>query len=84
MTLEILPMVQTDQDNPSFHRDVVRLWCCDRNGDETCVYVEPFDLAKGPQLGDEVWWQSGKVFFDQDRQHLTKVGFSFSAPGART
>ena len=61
--------------------DVVRLWVVDRNGDETCVYAEP--QTRMPALGEEVWWQSRRIYFDGDRQHLEKVGYSFSAPGTR-
>lgn len=68
-------------------RLVVRLWVIATNAggpgvhDELCVYAEPQDSM--PKLGDTVWWQSGKIYFDGDRQHLKKVGYSFSAPGSR-
>jgi len=69
--------VRTDRGE---NRQVVRLWCVDRNANETCVYAEP---AKDmPDIGGEIWWQSGKIFFDQDRKFLTKVGNSFRAPVA--
>ena len=61
-------------------RCVARLWVVDRNGTETCVYAEPAEVM--PALGDEVWWQSGKIFFDGDKRHLVKVGYSFQAPVA--
>lgn len=60
---------------------VMRLWCMDRNGDECCVYSEPFEPKDGPQLGEEIWWQSGQIMFDKDRKRLRKIGYSFSAPG---
>lgn len=64
-------------------RIVKRLWVVDRTyGDETCVYAEPADIM--PQLGDEIWWQSGKIYFDKDHRYLTKVGYSFAAPGRRS
>lgn len=44
--------------------------------DETCVYAEPSDDE--PQLGDEIWWQAGLIYFDGDRKHLRKVGYSFT------
>lgn len=73
--IEIQPMtVLTDSGK---RREVVRLWAVDRGGDETCVYVEPGSPVM-PKLGDEVWWQAGKVFFDKDLKHLIKVGGSFS------
>ncbi len=80
--IEILPMRAEDGD------EVVRLWVVDRPrsscgvGDETCVYVEP--QAAMPSLGEEVWWQCGKVYFDNDRRHLKKLGASFAAPGSRS
>lgn len=57
-------------------RDVVRLWCVDKF-DECAVYSEPFEADKGPKIGDKIWWQSGTIYFDGDRQTLRKVGFSF-------
>ena len=59
-------------------RQKVRLWCVDRHGDELCVYVEPFE--DGPGLGDEIWWQCGRVMFDRDRRTLRKIGYSFRPP----
>lgn len=73
--IEILPMTLDDGDS------VIRLWVVDRQGDETCVYSEPQDVM--PELGDDIWWQCGRIYFDRDRQHLKKVGYSFSAPGFR-
>lgn len=55
-------------------KDVVRLWCVDKF-DECAVYAEPFEV--GPKIGDSIWWQSGIIYFDGDRQTLRKVGFSF-------
>lgn len=54
---------------------VSRLWCVDSNGDECAVHVE--DAPAMPLLGDEVWWQSGKVYWDGDRRELRKVGYSY-------
>lgn len=71
--IEIQPM-HTDSGKP-----VIRLWVVDRHDTETCVYAEPFERRDGPFLGDEVWWQSGRIYFDQDRRWLTKVGYSFAA-----
>ncbi len=80
--IEIQPMtVLTDSGN---RRHVVRLWAVDREGEETCVYVEP-GAAEMPKLGDMVWWQAGKVYFEKDiglptgpTKHLAKIGGSFS------
>ena len=55
--------------------DVVRLWCVDRDGNEICVYAEPQDDM--PALGDNVWWHGGKIYFDGERRHLHKLGYSF-------
>lgn len=54
---------------------VSRLWCVDRNGDECAVHVE--DASAMPLPGDEVWWQSGKVYWDNDRRELRKIGYSY-------
>ncbi len=74
--IEILPMHAEDGD------EVLRLWVVGQPrspcgvGDETCVYAKPQESL--PKLGDEIWWQCGKIYFDGDRQHLKKVGFSFA------
>lgn len=55
---------------------VYRLWCVD--GNDECavrVHVHPEDTL--PELGQEVWWQSGKVYFNKDRNTLPKVGNSY-------
>lgn len=52
-----------------------RLWVVDRNGDESGVFVE--DAPDMPKVGDEVWWQAGKVYFDGDSKHLIKISNSF-------
>lgn len=74
--VEIGPHVLRDADNSGYHRNVIRLWIVD-GADETIVYAEP--NVEMPRLGENVWWQSGKIMFDQDRQHLVKVGYSHSA-----
>lgn len=57
-------------------KQVVRLWCHDkRTGDETCVYGEPGGAM--PKLGEEIWWQAGRIYFDGDRRSLRKIGCSF-------
>ena len=54
-----------------------RLWCVDRNGDECAVRVScPRDGAL-PELSEEIWWQSGKVYFDGDKSSLPKLGNSW-------
>jgi hypothetical protein len=66
---------------PQSGRDVVRLWVVDSYLAEVCVYAEPQESM--PALGDEIWWQSGRIMFDGDRQTMCKVGYSFSAPAGR-
>lgn len=81
--IDIREMTITAGDYPGKPTRVKRLWCLDaRNGynDETCVYAEWYPDGTGPKLGDEVWWQSGKIFFDGGRQYLRKVAYSFSPP----
>ena len=43
--IEVWPMR-----HPETGRDVIRLWCVDRNGDECCVYAEPYTDGNGPKL----------------------------------
>jgi hypothetical protein len=61
-------------------QDVVRIAVIDRE-DELCVYAAPADVM--PKLGDEIWWQADKIYFDNDRRTLRKVAYSFSAPWSR-
>jgi hypothetical protein len=75
--IEMRPMTITAGDYPGKPTKVVRLWCMDpRNGDEVAVYAEPAEIM--PKLGDEVWWQSGRIYFDGDRRSLRKIAFSFT------
>lgn len=53
---------------------VSRLWCMDGN-DECAVMVQNAQVM--PVVGDAVWWQSGKVYWNNDRSILEKVGYSF-------
>ena len=59
----------------------IRLWCADRNGDECAVHVE--DPQRMIQVGDQVWWQAGKVYWtpkgsDKARDiAFPKIGYSF-------
>jgi hypothetical protein len=75
--VEIKPYMLRDQDNPEFAKNVLRLWVIDRNGDETIVYAELTDHI--PKIGDNIWWQSGKILFDQDKYFLNKIGYSHRA-----
>lgn len=56
-------------------RALVRYWVIDGNN-ETIVFAKPAKIE--PELGDEIWWQSGKIYFDGDQQALEKVGNSTS------
>jgi hypothetical protein len=68
--IEIIPISVTPDG-----RAVSRLWCVDRQGDECAVHV--VDEPAMPLLGDDVWWHSGKVYWDNDRRELQKVGNSY-------
>lgn len=58
---------------------VTRLWCVGTQGsevgDECAVNVETAPAM--PLLGDEIWWQSGRVYWDRDRRQLRKIGNSY-------
>lgn len=58
--------------------EVTRIWCMDRDGSECCVYAERF--VDGPGLGDEVWWQGRRIYYDGDKRWLKRVGYSFQPP----
>lgn len=73
--------------------DKVRLWCVstyDASGDaktgifdECGVYIDV--NGEIPSLGDDVWWQSGSVYWTpSDRRFqdhlLRKIGYSSSSP----
>jgi hypothetical protein len=79
--LEIKSHVLLDADDPKFRRDVLRLWVIDRSNFETIVYAEPVESgAPLPHHAEEIWWGSGKIYFDGDKKHLVKVGYSTGAP----
>lgn len=83
--IEILDMTITAGEFPGQPTRVKRLWCLDcRNGysDETCVYAEWYPEGQGPRMGDEIWWQGGKIFYDCDRRAVRKIGYSFSPESA--
>lgn len=55
--------------------DLIRLWCVN-GSDELAVLVED-DRQNGlPELGSEIWWQAGRVYFDGDRKSLRKIANS--------
>lgn len=59
---------------------VSRLWCTNPGQGECAVFVE--DATVMPKVGDEVWWQAGRVYFDNDRRSLKKIANSFD-PSAK-
>lgn len=65
----IIEIVQSDIEGET------QITCVDRNGDECAVIVETVPAM--PLVGDEIWWQSGKVYWDRDRRQLRKIGSSF-------
>jgi hypothetical protein len=65
-----------DSDNPGWSTSVLRLHVHDKyNSDEMIVYAKPADVL--PKIGEEIWWQSGKIMFDNDKKFLNKFGYSF-------
>ena len=55
----------------------VREYCViDRNGDETAVRA--LIAHEEPEIGDQIWWQSGVIFFDNDGKKLKKIGNSYT------
>ncbi len=55
----------------------MRLWVIDRrHGDETIVYAEP--AAECLNIGEEIWWQSGKIYARNDTLEFHKIGASHS------
>jgi hypothetical protein len=63
--------------------ECVRLWCVDRQGDECMVYGICDDINGMPHINDEIWWQSGRIYFDKDRRSLVKVGNSHAPATGR-
>jgi hypothetical protein len=65
---------------PPKEQQCYRLWVVgtgDEEADECAVHVAIPDDGVLPSIGQEIWWQGGKVFFDGDRRELTKLGYSF-------
>ena len=58
--------------------EVMQLWCIEaQNGSTDECAVDVLIETDMPMIGDEIWWQAGKVYWDKDRKHLTKVGNSY-------
>lgn len=78
--IEIKRVTQRDADNPDFSRDAIQIWVVDLHGDETIVFAKPQDAL--PNIGDDIWWQARKIFFDGDKKFLWKLGYSTGTPSA--
>lgn len=67
---------------PETSRKLRRLWCVDTvyQSDELAVYTTP-DNGKNVQGGDDIWWQSGKIYWSRGNDFrdvpMPKVGYSF-------
>lgn len=60
--------------------DVTRLWCVETPRDIWCVNeccVDVRNASEMPSVGDNIWWQAGKVYWDNDSKYLEKVGYSY-------
>jgi hypothetical protein len=55
---------------------IYRLWCVDGN-DECAIRVQVGRDEALPEIGQEIWWQSGKVYFNNDKSWLPKIGNSY-------
>lgn len=56
-----------------------RIWVVGIGPDEPhelAVFYENDLNCKLPVLGEEIWWQSGRIYFAKDRLSLRKVGYS--------
>jgi hypothetical protein len=52
---------------------LLRLWVIDpKTYDEMLVYAKP--AASTPKVYDNVWWQGSKIYFNNDKSYLVKVG----------
>lgn len=58
--------------HPDTGAPLTRYWVVDRGRDESVVHAERAEVE--PCLGDEIWWQAGRIYFDGDRRSLRKVG----------
>ena len=70
-----------DEDDPNYKKEVYQLTVRDTHhiNDYCHVYTEPYDLrTTGPKFGEVIWWQSGKIFYNNDVDFLPKIGYSFS------
>lgn len=60
-----------------------RIWVTNPGEGELCVHALIPPGQRAPELGEEVWWQGGKVFYDHDRLEAVKVGYSHGPEACR-
>mgnify|MGYP001812776850 CR=1 FL=1 len=57
-----------------------RIWCVgigSDDGDECAVFYENDHKARLPALGEEIWWQAGRIYYGpRDEISLRKVANS--------
>jgi len=56
-------------------QEVVCYTCKDSDGDLVCVYGAR--QTNEPRVGEKIWWQGRVIYFNNDKQRLVKVGYSF-------
>lgn len=75
--IEIRPHTLIEDGKVILRPRCVRIWVMDRQSqDESIVYAEVRDDGEMPKLGEEIWWSSGNIFFDNDRKTLKKIAYS--------
>ena len=67
----------------------VKLWVYSPEEGELCVHAEDDRGVGMPGLGEEIWWQSGRIMFGgPDPKHeevsLRKIGYSHDPQACRT
>lgn len=68
--------------------DPVKLWVCQPGEGEMCVHARDDRGVGLPSLGEEIWWQAGRIMFGgPDPKHgevsLAKIGYSHSPEACR-
>lgn len=56
-----------------------KLFVRDQGGDLCAVHC---GIGKdgAPEVGDQVWWQGGRIWLDDDTKSVDKFGHSYSLP----